>query len=162
MRDPIPLLRGESYVGCISNLGILVWAYAASVFFFSAGQARDKALSIFLIYSGLLTMLLTLDDFFLLHERIIPALFGIPEKVTHLLYGLLALGYLAVFRKNIFKNYKGVLLPAFLFFGISMGLDDFVHPVPPMLEDGAKLFGIVTWAFYAHCAGTRALQATAL
>jgi len=160
MRDPIPLLRGAIYVGCVSNLGILAWGYAASVFFFAGAQSRVRGLSVFLFWSGVLTALLTLDDFFLLHEKVIPLLFGIPEKITHIFYGILTLIYLVIFRENILKSYLTILLPAFFFFAVSLILDDFIHSAPPMLEDGAKLFGVVTWAFYAHCAGAQAIQAS--
>ncbi len=160
MRDPIALLRGAVYAGCVSNLGILIWGYSASVFFFAGTQSRVRGLSVFLFWSGLLTALLTVDDFFLLHEKVIPLLFGVSEKITYIFYGILTLIYLIIFRGHILKNYLPVLLPAFFFFTVSLILDNFIDSAPPMLEDGAKFFGIVTWAFYAHCAGAQAIQAS--
>ena len=161
MRDPVAVLRGNSYVGCISNLGILVWAYAASVFFFTSAQPQARSFSVFLFCSGLLTVLLLLDDLFLLHESLLLLVFRIPEKITYGVYGVLTFVYLTVFRGIILKNHLPVLLSAFFFFAVSILLDSFVYDAPVMLEDGAKLLGIAGWAFYAHYASTQALQAPA-
>ena len=67
-RDPTVVLGGPSYIGFISNIGILFWAFTAAICLFSSvihKQGNNQATSQFLLYSGLLTLWLLLDDLLL-------------------------------------------------------------------------------------------------
>ena len=65
-RDPTSALGGPPYIGFLSQLGVLLWTASASVCLFSAyvlSKGRDPLqLKSFLLWSGILTVFLTLDD----------------------------------------------------------------------------------------------------
>ncbi|MEO1092617.1 MAG: hypothetical protein AAFX81_18500 [Pseudomonadota bacterium] len=158
LRDPLAVgvATGECcppYYGAISNLGVLIWAAAASVGLFTAlvlgSLGRWSALS-FPLASGLLTGLLTLDDLYMLHDRVLPYL-GVPEHVVYGVYGLLALAYLLRFHGELRAGSLPILLIAVAAFAASVLLDQLpqvsdTHHV--LIEDGAKFAGIVAWAVY--------------
>ena len=59
-------------VGMISNIGILLWGAASSICFFTAfSKSINREESKLLLLGGLLSGLLCIDDFFLLHDRYI-------------------------------------------------------------------------------------------
>jgi len=96
-----------------------------------------------------LTALLGLDDLAQLHEEVYPRLF-LPEKVVFLLYGLAALAWLLRFRAILMARVRVPLLLAMGFFGISILADVLpfiVSSLQHLLEDGAKLLGILNWAY---------------
>ena len=74
-RDPAAVHNANPFTGVLSNIGILFWCSAAAVCFFSAAiQVKEARVKIvpFLLFSGLLTAVLLLDDLFMLHETVIP------------------------------------------------------------------------------------------
>ncbi len=100
-----------------------------------------------------------LDDFFLLHEKIFPIYFGVPEKIVYLGYfGLILCGGV-VFKKCIMETEYLVLLIALGFFGLSMFTDAIQGRIELILgswrilfEDGFKLLGIVSWmGYFCRC-----------
>ena len=83
------------YRGTISNLGILLWWAAASVYAFAAylyrsrfGRATSSLTHAFLVYMAALTGLLALDDLFMIHEELLPVRLGVPEVSMYVLYGV--------------------------------------------------------------------------
>jgi len=164
LRDPVLLTQAPFYAGAISNLGALIWCAAASICLFCAALSRQSAAKrstpkqsfnkrwdSFLLYSGLMTLMLLADDFFLLHEEVYPNYFFISEKIVLLAYGVIVLLYLAIFRKLILKTNYLLMLFAFAFFSISIGIDLFDindREIIFLLEDGAKFLGIISWAAY--------------
>ncbi len=122
LRDPSSTTKVHPFTGVASNIGVILWTATATICLFgwailrhSSGQVR---FSTFLLCSGLMTSLLMLDDFFLLHENIFPVYFGVPEKVVYLGYvGLIVWG-VVVFKKCILKTEYLILLIAFAFFWI--------------------------------------------
>lgn len=152
-RDPTVILKGPPYVGFISNIGMLVWSFTAAICVFSAITShKNNQLEVakYLLCSGLLTLLLLIDDMFMLHDSFFPNFLKIPEKLVYLTYAILVLGYLIRFRKEIIKNEYVILFIAFFFFGFSV-LSDMFLPQQGMeflFEDGLKIFGIVTWFIF--------------
>ena len=70
----------HTYYGIVSNLGVLVWWLAAAISGFTAivlfardGFSEDCR---FLASAALFTAILTLDDFLILHENVLPSLGG--------------------------------------------------------------------------------------
>ncbi|HEV2124364.1 MAG TPA: hypothetical protein VGW38_16540, partial [Chloroflexota bacterium] len=105
LRDPaVTTSESGFYVGSLSNLGALLWASAAVCLTFAYMVLRtvagDRKMKNFLLASAVLTAMLSLDDFFLLHEEVYP-LIGIPEKVVYGIYLIVGVVYLARFRKTI-------------------------------------------------------------
>jgi hypothetical protein len=76
LRDPIAAMGGDAtqlYYGMLSNLGVLVWAAAGSICLFVALTDRARLSADgwqFLLFAGILTLILTLDDLFMLHENL--------------------------------------------------------------------------------------------
>lgn len=167
LRDAAAVTDTPAYIGIVSNLGLLLWAATAGICLFAA--ASQPHVRRFWLYAGLLTMALLADDWLLLHENGFPVYLGIPEKLVYALYGLATLGYVVRFRRLLLRAEYLVLLVAFGWFAASVGADAFLDGVvwvPGFFlwEDGAKLFGIVTWLVFhgrfAHALATDpALQA---
>ena len=157
-RDPIAVLGGPAYIGFISNIGILFWAFTAAICLFTSmihKQDNNQATSQFLLYSGLLTMWLLLDDMFRFHDSILPYHLMIPEELVYLSYITVVLVYLAKFKTEILAYEYVILSLAFCFFALSVLIDLLLQQqgLTSLLEDGLKLFGIVTWFvfFFRTC-----------
>jgi len=152
-RDPSDIVGVPFYVGFLSQIGIFFWAASAAVCMFSATVLSKRPDNIeikrFLFVSGLLTLVLGLDDIFLLHESVFTYL-GVPEKVVFFTYAGFVLLYLLEFYSVILNTEYILLLIALIFFGVSIALDLFYLPGlnPFLFEDGAKIAGIVSWLFY--------------
>jgi hypothetical protein len=143
------------YVGALSNIGVLLWCTAASVSIFTSHalrrSARNEDLRRFLLWFGVLSAVLMLDDLFLLHEGFFPKYLHLPQPLVLALYGLLALGVLVRFGRSILSTDYRLLALALVFLGLSV-LIDLMPPIQsvyrPLLEDGLKLAGIVLWSAY--------------
>lgn len=154
MRDPSATMEVPFYTGLVSNLGILLWCATAAICLFSALVLRRLAnhseKSSFLLTIGFLTLALTLDDLFLLHERVFPDYLNISEKLVYIAYGLTSLICCLRFKQLILKTDFILLLFAVGFFGFSIVIDRLLPFSEPaiLIEDGAKLLGIVSWLAY--------------
>ena len=95
-RDLIPL------AGFLSNFGIMAWVATFAISGFSALMIRSKRQTVLLGSLSILTLVLALDDFFIIHERVGPKNLGIPEKLFFLTYGLSAIAIVIAF----FKRYS--------------------------------------------------------
>ena len=155
-RDPLSLGKLNPIFGIVSNFGVLIWCAAASICFFTAILLRkgaDKSASKFLFYSGMITLMLLADDFFVIHESL-RDYYGISEKITYAVYlGIIGL-YLGKFRKLIVNKNIILLILSFGFIGMSVIIDLFQKSVMSslpgyfLIEDGLKLMGIASWAGY--------------
>lgn len=158
-----PLFQRPLYVGLLSQIGILLWAAAAAVCLMTwavlAGRETPAGGASFFLAAGLLTVLLCLDDAFLIHDALLPGM-GVGEKVVYLAYLLAVLSFLFVFRKRILRTEFLVLVAAFVFFALAI-LGD-LHGIRPinrfLLEDGSKIIGIVTWLAYFWRTAVSALR----
>lgn len=162
MTDPVAYGELPKYTGLISNVGVLLWCSTAAICLFCSlllSKCQPSRLTSFFLFGGLLSLILTLDDLFLLHESdggLFVTLFNIPEKVTLLVYACGALAYLSKFRHMFTRVGKPVfLLVALVLFSISIGYEAMGPMAPlaqtklmPLLEDGTKFLGIVNWACY--------------
>ena len=158
-------------VGVVSNIGILCWCICASNCFFSYAILQNRRIletskirifANFFYFFGIITTFFLLDDLFLFHEVIAPELFNIPEKVVYYSYAFLLVWGVIKYRKIIFETEWYLFCLAFLFFGFSVLIDklfDYLYLfklaeeggwLGPLilLEDGFKLFGIVSWLGY--------------
>ena len=167
--DPTEIAGKPPYIGLISNLGILVWCASASICIFSAFLTKfDRAFSkkwfAFLLVSGCFTAVLMLDDFFQLHESY-PVLFvgvnanlsvtnpklqDLFELAVFAAYLVFFLSYLAYFRKIILRTEYLLFVMIFVCFGVSEVVDMLPESMPfhPVLEEGTKFCGIVSWLSY--------------
>ena len=154
-RDPIALAHGKPYFGFLSSIGILFWCGAVAICFFVWAITQTAISTIaeenFLLFSACLTLLLLLDDLFMLHEYIFPKILGVRQRYVLLTYIMLTLAYVVWFRKVILRQHTSILVAAFVFFIISLVADRFMPHSDTwqyFVEDGAKFMGIVCWFNY--------------
>lgn len=156
--DPAATLDAPLSLGAISHLGVLTWATAAGICLFTwyalRQQHSDSERVRFLLWAGVLTAVLCLDDLFLIHERVGPRYLGVPE---HLVYGTYAAGAVLLllrFRTTVLGTEILLLLSAGGAFAASIFVDSFPELLFPgttdeyLVEDGTKLLGIFLWATY--------------
>lgn len=148
-RDPVAVADVPIWTGFISQIGIFFWAAAAMVCLFSSvvlpRTPKNARIRLFFFASGALTLLLGLDDAFLLHEEVFPRL-GVPEHAVYAAYVGAVMYYLVAFRVTIGDSEFLLLGIALSGFALSV-LSDLVAG-PFLFEDGVKLLGIVTWLTY--------------
>lgn len=161
-------LSGECchvYYGMVSNLGIMAWTASAAICLFAAvvlmgrqdNVSRDRCL--FALVAGLFTGWLTLDDAFLVHEKVFPAL-GLPQVAVLLAYAVLAFLFALFARRIVFQVDLVLFALAIGFLGGSVLIDHFHGGLTNqaiILEDGAKFIGICCWATFHAAAMARFL-----
>ena len=153
-RDPAAVVSAPFYVGAVSNFGMVLWGACAGSCFLGCAMLRgapDKRdLRLFLLFSGIITCALMLDDLLQFHEVVYPTYIAIPQRVTYAAYLLAGLAYLVRFRGAIARTPYLLAALAAVFLGMSAGLDQLPSPLPAqfLFEDGFKLMGIVSWLMY--------------
>ncbi len=152
-RDPIATFDAPLYTGLLSNLGILLWITTGGICIFSYFVLSKQLhkISIFLLYTGILTVFLTFDDLFQLHEIVFPQYFHIPQKGVFIGYALMMILYLVYFKKIILETDYLVFGAAIMFFNFSIVFDQIPSNIftnHHLFEDGFKLLGIVSWFIY--------------
>ncbi|MEM1294379.1 MAG: hypothetical protein AAGH89_03375 [Verrucomicrobiota bacterium] len=153
-RDPAAVADLRPYIGFMSQFGLFFWSAATTTCLLVArvlakSESPDRPKIFFFLWSGGFTLLLGVDDAFMLHESVLPHI-GIPELVVYGGYIGLFACYLYLFYKRILETDFILLLLAFAFFGLSVGLDiiELTSIDPYLLEDSAKLAGITCWMIY--------------
>jgi hypothetical protein len=159
--DPAMITRTPLHIGILSNLGVMLWAAAAtSAFLGAALQKTDIQRLKFLLFSGLFSTFLGLDDLLSIHEHVLPHYLHIPEKFGYLGYlflaGIYVLGFFTILLKE--TNYL-ILGIAWLFFGLSFATMFLqLNGFEAFVKDSLKFLGIVYWLVYFFCTTLRFLQ----
>jgi hypothetical protein len=168
MVDPTEVMRVPFYIGIVADIGVLLWAATVSICLFISvflAQWVGKAWRNFFLVSGLLTLVLLLDDLLRIHDEIFPVYFGIKGDFIGIVYVLLVSLYLLRYRTLIFQQSYDFLVMALGFFALSVAIDVaptalkeqfFVRDIL-LLEDGAKLLGIANWLAYFGYLGASVL-----
>ena len=166
-RDPLAITGGHPFLGIISNIGCILWGSSATICFLSYLLLKTRQESLdtlgFIMLGGFISLILLLDDLFMLHEEILPKYLGIGEKYLFLLYGALILFYLVRHRRIIIETEIIYFILAISFFAISILVDrrqESFLPMHYLFEDGAKFFGIVSWVGYHFSVCFREVQST--
>jgi hypothetical protein len=129
-----------------------LWCVCAAICLFSsailkvANQAQEYTK--FFLYSGLLTTLLLVDDFFLLHEFVFPQYLYISERIVYAAYVIVFSSFFMRFRKILKKTEFLILLAAILSLELSIICDMIWEGMPIFVEDTFKLVGITIWVTY--------------
>jgi hypothetical protein len=173
-RDMAAVAHVHPLIGVVSNVGILLWCATAVICLFSCSLLRQQghhAEARFLLWAGLMTIVLLVDDFFMIHEYIAPVHFHVNEKVVLASYVCAAGAYLLSHRRLILAANYQLLVAAMVLFTASMLVDIADgHGWLNLAEDGFKVLGIVSWLGYhagrarhwlVHAPDTRS-QATAV
>lgn len=147
--------------GLLSNLGILAIAVASGMALLGwlvARRAGDD-LGPLLAWSFWLSLAFVLDDLLLLHEAASSASWtGIAIAAG---YGVAFLVYLARFQDVARQRLdSGLLLMAIGAFAVSAAVDLLVDATQAsvLIEDGAKLLGIVAWSVFVARAAIIAFE----
>ncbi|MBI4784994.1 MAG: hypothetical protein HY785_27365 [Oscillatoriophycideae cyanobacterium NC_groundwater_1537_Pr4_S-0.65um_50_18] len=165
--DPSEITQQASYIGLFSQVGNLLWCATAAICLFTASifraerLAKGKQLFFFLLFSGLFSGQLLLDDLFRLHEKSGRVLFGsenpisttfqnLAELLVFAIYGLATLIFITKFKSLILHSNYLFLLLAIAFFGLSILVDLSGNLVPwhDAVEESFKLLGIFSWFVY--------------
>jgi hypothetical protein len=161
-RDPAQIMNAPFYTGFESNLGLLVWCAGAVAALFAAAVLRRRPGALeqrrFLLWAGVLTLILCLDDLIMFHDILITTAFHVREQAIYLTYVLGAALFVIRFRRQLLGADRALLILAGVFFATSMLFDQW-HVLQVifgrviirenyLLEDGAKLFGQLTWMAY--------------
>lgn len=163
-RDVASIAEIHPLFGVVSSITILGWTASATLCLFGWAASRQRQgkrnLSAFLLYAGIFTLLLGLDDLFMLHDYIIPNDLGMSEKPLFIGYGCMLLAGIFIFRKVILKTDYSIAILALAFFGLSLTVDVFQYSIEAliadwriMFEDGFKLLGVTGFlSYYFKCA----------
>ncbi len=152
-QDPNAQLNAPFYLGFFSNLGIIIWSAAMTICFYCAFRlpsVSDNRNREFLMASGVITLLMALDDLFQLHELVFPKYFMISDNMVYITYLNIYLIYFIRYRKQLLHSDFIALGVAFFLLGLSTIIDLLPLPMPKdtFLEDAIKLMGAVTWMVY--------------
>ena len=157
-RDVNGIYNAPPYIGMLSNTGIILWSFTVAILFatfkLSLILDKNKAQSKFLLFTGGLSLLMLIDDLFMLHEYVIPIYFHLHDSLFYFIYGLSVILICFFYFNLILKTDYILFLAAFLLFALSgffsESVDYFGIKVPQQhfFEDGTKFIGIVSWFFY--------------
>lgn len=154
-RDLGGVLHLEPFIGCISYLGFFFWFGALTLSFLAFKLFKmDAGLSHKSPMYGLacwITLLLSLDDVYQLHEIIFPITLGIPENTFYIVYLFLTATFLIRFHRLLMGDYFALIAIAYALFAASIAFDMLVEgqiAFSTYIEDALKLSGIITWFLF--------------
>ena len=158
-KDAADVASYPPYFGMLSSWSSMLWMATASICLFTAillwKDTPNRATRRFLFFSGILTLMIAIDDLYLLHDRILPRTFHISEGVFYLIYLFIIIGYLVFFLKQIMQFDYIIFFISFFLLSFSRS---FYKLIPFLREFGTandilKYFGIVFWlAFFTRAA----------
>lgn len=152
LRDANAIAQQPNYFGALDHAEVLLMGGAGWISLFAATLQRDRS-ALFLGLGGLLSLLLALDNLYMLHES--SWRFHLNEKIVFGFYGLL-LALLVVTDLRRFLNTPFVLLGIATFLFMAAVLIDALPlgsmRAPAWLEDCLELVGVCFWiAYFVKC-----------
>lgn len=152
-RDMAALAHVHPLIGVVSNVGVLLWCATAAICLFSRNVLRQQGRHVearCLLWAGILTSGLLLDDLFMIHEYIAPVHFHVNEKVILACHAGGFGAYLLSHRRLILADNYQLLAAAMVLFAASVLVDisDGHGWLSNLAEDGFKLLGIASWLGY--------------
>jgi hypothetical protein len=163
MRDVFSIAEIPVYSGIASNLGVFLWCAGAAVGSFAALMVGSKEPSLhrFLAASAGFSALFMIDDFFMVHEWLVPRFLGWPEDSAYVLYGGMFALYAIAYRRSIRTLAPASFVVATFLLVLSVGIDlvqeEETSPWGYYVEDGIKLLGICSWLTFVASASAGAL-----
>ncbi len=152
-RDPAQVTGLSSFVGFLSNIGVWLWVSSGAICLFSAGVggfvSAEKQRQ-FLILMGMLSLVLAVDDFFLLHDRYL------PQKIVFFGYAVFTIILLARYFKCIMEIEGFAFLSAGFLLALSIYVDLHQRKIPfdyahvQVVEEGFKFVGAVSWLYFCY------------
>ena len=151
LRDPAQQSGESSFLGFISNIGIWLWISSVAICFYSlltGNASNDKRQKELIFLIGALSLLLAVDDFFLLHERYV------YQKGIFLFYAVSVLTLLVRHFKTIMEIDAFPFLLAGFLLGASVFIDMNQRKIPmdyahvQVIEEGCKFVGAAIWLYF--------------
>ena len=162
--DPILLFKDMAilagtnpFVGFYSVVGVGLWVASGSIALFTAillWRFRPGPQVRFLAFFGLLTLIVAVDDQFLLHEWGLDRLPGPGQPIYVVFYGAAFLGFAWTQRRLLLSEQLPLFLFAAAFLAGSVVLDnlgDLLGVKPAVFDVGEDLFklvGALLWSAY--------------
>lgn len=152
LRDPAQQSGASSFLGFISNIGIWLWISSAAICFFSllTNETKiDDNGNELLILIAIFSMILAIDDFFLIHDRYI------AQEICFFTYAVCALLLLFRHHKKIIEIDGFSFILAGLLLGLSILTDliQYYLPYPysyiQVFEEGFKFTGAASWLYFS-------------
>ena len=153
LRDPAQQTGQSSFLGFLSNIGVWLWVCSGAICLFSAGvggfvsEQKQKQL---LILIGMLSLVLAVDDFFLLHDRYL------PQRAVFLCYAVFTIFLLVRYFKNIMEIegfaflFAGGLLALSIFVDLNQRKIPFDYAHVQAVEEGFKFVGAASWLYFCY------------
>lgn len=151
LRDSAQLSGESSFMGFLSNIGIWLWVSSAAICFFVVASKKsvlEKSHKELLILSGVLSLILAIDDFFMIHDRYV------NEYICYVIYAICAGALLLRQFKMILKiePLAFLLMGAFLMSSILTDVGQSRIPldysVIQLFEEGFKFIGASVWLYF--------------
>lgn len=121
--DTASVANVPTHIGLVSNLGNILWGATLTICVFTIVLLWGKSTWIsFFAGSAGLTLLLLLDDKYMIHDRVLPQN-NIPEVVYVAFYGLVCLAYTIAFWRFFRQTDYVLLLIAVALLGFSVAVD---------------------------------------
>ena len=137
LRDPAQQSGESSFIGFISNTGIWLWVASAAICLFYA-----------IALLGALSLLLAIDDFFMIHDRYI------NQRIIFLAYAILAASLLlrhhaSILRVDGFAFLCAVgMLAASIFTDLAQAVIPVEYSRVQLIEEGLKFCGAAAWLYF--------------
>jgi hypothetical protein len=153
IRDPAQQMGQSSFLGFVSNIGVWLWICAGTICLFSAGVggfSTDTKHKQLLILIGMLSLVLAVDDFFLLHDRYL------PQRMVFLFYAFFTITLLVRYFKTIMEIdgfaflLAGGLLALSIFTDLNQRKIPFDYAHVQVVEDGFKFVGAASWLYFSY------------
>ena len=156
LRDPNAMAGQPWFFGGLEIAGMLILAFLTGGVIFSASLSRGRMAS-FLWSGGLLSVLLFLDDAYMLHENAYRV--GLSENKIFLVYGLIFLAIIGWHWKLLARTPLAILGLSLAFLAFSVLLDniEFLSRAIYAGEDLSELIGFTLWGVYFFVVGRDAV-----
>ena len=154
LRDPAQQSGQSSFLGFLSNIGVSLWISSAAICFFSALTYKvidDGGHKELLLLVGILSIVLSIDDFFMIHDNYI------GQEPCYLAYAFVAGALLVRHFKRIMEIDGFSFLGAGLLLALSILTDLIQGDIPlryvytQVIEEGFKFVGGATWFYFSFC-----------
>jgi hypothetical protein len=154
LRDPAQQSGQSSFFGFLSNMGVWLWISSFAICLFSASTynsiANDNRHKELLFLVGMLSLVLAVDDFFMIHDRYV------NQNICYLTYALFV-GALSVRHfKRIIEIDGLTFFVAGLLLALSIFTDLIQWDIPlkyvysQVFEEGLKFVGAATWLYFSY------------
>jgi len=151
VRDFAQQMHKSSFLGFLSSIGTWLWVSSVAIALFGFFTLKNEVLfrqRELLLLLGVFSLLLAVDDFFMIHDRYI------NQNICYATYAILALAmmsrhYKIIIEINAFAFiFAGMLLAASIFTDLIQDDIPFRYSHIQRVEEGFKFTGAATWLYF--------------